>query len=139
MKQRRNVVHEPEVPDVDLDVQMWDELPDEKLAQSDELGWAPIHHAARKGVLHIIERAVLYNNQLLEQKTIDVAAITPLLIAVQVTSSLSTSSSSSLASASSASSPPSSTSPPPPYFVFPLFNCCCFFLIVIMYLATKYK
>jgi len=87
MKQRRIVVHEPEVPDVDLDVQMWDEMPDDHLGVPDDLGWAPIHHAAQKGVLHIIERAVVYNNQLLEQKTVDVSAITPLLIAVQVNSS----------------------------------------------------
>jgi len=83
IKQKRTIVQEPVVDDVDLDVQMWDELPDEKLGNSDELGWAPIHHAARKGVIHIIKRALVYNNQLMEQKTIDVAAITPLLIAVQ--------------------------------------------------------
>jgi len=62
-------------------------MTDEQLAVSDELGWAPIHHAARKGVLHVIKRAMVYNNQLMEQKTVDVAAVTPILIAVQVKSS----------------------------------------------------
>jgi len=95
LKQRRLTVREPDVPDVDLDVQMWDELPDDQLGVADDLGWAPIHHAAQKGVLRIVERAVAYNNQLLEQKTVDVAAITPLLIAVQVNSSSSSLSSSS--------------------------------------------
>jgi len=87
MKQRRIAVQEAEVPDIDIDVQMWDELPDEQLGVADDLGWAAIHHAAQKGVLHIIERAVAYNNQLLEQKTVDVAAVTPLLLAVQVNTS----------------------------------------------------
>ena len=86
------MVNEPVVPDVDLDVQMWDAMQDEHLGKQDELGWAPIHHAARKGVIHIIQRAVTYNNQLMEQKTIDVSAITPLLVAVQANSSLSLSS-----------------------------------------------
>jgi len=82
-KQRRTTEHEPVVCDVDLDVQMWNEMTSEQLGMVDELGWAPIHHAARKGVMHIIKRAISYNNQMMEQKTIDVAAITPLLIAVQ--------------------------------------------------------
>ena len=80
------MVHEPAAPDIDADVQMWQEMPEEQLGISDELGWAPIHHAARKGAVHIIERAVIYNKQLMEQKTIDVSAITPLLITVQVNS-----------------------------------------------------
>jgi len=84
LQQRRAAVNETVVPDVDLDVQTWNELPDDQLAASDEYGWAPIHYAARKGALHIIERAIVYNKQLMEQKTIDVAAVTPLLIAVQV-------------------------------------------------------
>ena len=87
-KQRRKSVHEVALPTVDLDVQAWDEMPDEQLAVPDELGWAPIHHAAQKGVLRIIERALVYNNQLMEQKTIDVSASTPILIAVQVSSPL---------------------------------------------------
>ena len=66
------------------DVQMWEEMPEEQLGNGDELGWAPIHHAAHKGAVHIIERAINYNNQLMEQKTIDVGAVTPLLIAVMV-------------------------------------------------------
>jgi len=83
MKQRRIAVQEAEAPQIDIDVQMWDQLPDEQLGIADDYGWAPIHHASQKGVLHIIQRAVAYNNQLLEQKTLDVAAVTPLLIAVQ--------------------------------------------------------
>jgi len=68
----------------DLDVQMWEEMPEEQLGNPDELGLAPIHHAAQKGAVHIIERALQYNNQLMEQKTVDVGAVTPLLIAVIV-------------------------------------------------------
>jgi len=46
---------------------MWEEMPEEQLGNADELGWAPIHHAAQKGAVHIIERALQYNNQLMIQ------------------------------------------------------------------------
>jgi len=84
VKQRRKSINEAVLPDIDLDVQTWEEMPVEQLGVGDELGWAPIHHAAQKGAVHIIKRALDYNNQLMEQKTIDVAAVTPLLVAVQV-------------------------------------------------------
>ena len=101
VKQRRKSLTDAVLPTKDVDVQMWEEMPEEKLGCSDELGWAPIHHscadpprrelgwapihhAAQKGAVHIVERALNYNNQLMEQKTVDVAAVTPLLIAVMV-------------------------------------------------------
>jgi len=82
MKQRKKSVQQ-DITSVDHDIQTWNEMPDEQLAIANEFGWAPIHHAAQKGVIHIIKRAMDYNNQLIEQKTADVAAITPILAAVQ--------------------------------------------------------
>jgi hypothetical protein len=67
-----------------IDLQAWLEMPDSALSDPDDKGMCRIHRAAERGFVPIFEKAAANNKQLLELKTSDGLALTPLLVAVQV-------------------------------------------------------
>jgi hypothetical protein len=83
MRQRRGPVVDA-VDQAAVDLQAWLELPDSALSEPDDKGMCRIHRAAERGFVPIFEKAAANNKQLLELKTSDGLALTPLLVAVQV-------------------------------------------------------
>lgn len=82
-RQKRGQVSEIQDPDA-IDLQTWLEQPEATLSEPDEKGLCRVHHAAVRGFIAVLQRAEAFNKQLLELKTSDGLAMSPLLVAVSV-------------------------------------------------------
>ena len=65
----------------DLDEESYTEYSATQMSELDERGWAPIHHAAHRGIIQTVEKCVRTNKQLLEVRTGDNINSTPVLVA----------------------------------------------------------